>query len=1008
MLVIKIFSERKKVFRDRKKCEKIRANRALVPSRAALLPPRKRFRDSISPAEDIDTNVLADIESDATTIEVAVDIDVEAGLMQVGVDVVAGIDTPDGMLMPDDMEHLEQVEDVVQDIYGHVMEIPLQRNGDDDDNKNVGGNGNINGGGNEDRNGKGNGNENRNGGGNKNGNPNRNDIGVMPGYAMKNAENKRRFDNNQKDNHVQQPPCKRQNVGRQGMIRAYTAGNNEKKGYAEPLPYCNKCKLHHEGPCTVKCKKCNKVGHMTRDCINAFATIGTQRTPGVNQMDSTCFECERQGHYRNEFPKFKNQTRGNKARKKTDKARNKEYVLGGGEANPDSNVVMGTFLLNIHYPSMLFDSGADRSFMSSTFSALLDVTPSTLDVSYAVELTDGRITETNIVLRGCTLGLLGHLFNIDLMPVELGSFDVIIGMDWLAKHHVVIICDEKIVRIPYRDEVLIVQVPSAAPVAQAPYRLAPSKLQELSTQLQELSDKGFIRPSSSPWGPVLFFKKKDGSFWTCIDYRELNKLTVKNQYPLPRINDLFDQLQGLKVYSKIDLRSGYHQLRVQEENILKTAFRTRYDHYEFQVMSFGLTNASAIFMDLINQVCKPYLDKFMIVFIDDILIYFKNNKEHQENHSDYDYEIRYHTRRTNMVADALSRKERIKPLQVRTLVMTIGLNHPKRILNAQAKARKEENYGTEDLCGMNKKIEPHAAGTLCLRNMSWIPCYGDLRALIMHESHKSKVRVVSKTLRLLRILPLRVGLMQMPLVYLDAEVGIRAKHNLERKGELEDKCTEKATLLSERDVEIVHLKSLLYLKEAEAIEAIRLRGQLTVVGAANAANGSELRDLKEKNFILEGERDVMSEKIATLEFANAAKEAELASLSFQVAKLTSNLSSFQISRDELDSKAIGCTVNKGIQDGLKAGIDHGKASRDMSVIEAYDPSAEAKYIDVVNALGIVDFSFLSELESNKDSCIVDLMDSLCLECILAEIPGAENLQPSQNSSCSRSIGRKMT
>ncbi|GKF52876.1 putative reverse transcriptase domain-containing protein [Tanacetum coccineum] len=205
-------------------------------------------------------------------------------------------------------------------------------------------------------------------------------------------------------------------------------------------------------------------------------------------------------------------------------------MLGGGKANPNSNVVMGTFLLSNHYASMLFNSGVDRSFVSSTFSALLDVTPSTLDVSYAIELADGRVVETNTVLRGCTLGLLGHPFNIDLMPIELGSFDVIIGMDWLANHHAVIVYDEKTVRIPYGDEVLIVQVtkketkdkseengledvpivrdfsevfpknllglpptrqvefqidlvPSVAPVARALYRLATSELQELSTQL---------------------------------------------------------------------------------------------------------------------------------------------------------------------------------------------------------------------------------------------------------------------------------------------------------------------------------------------------------------------------------------------------------------------------------------------------------------------------------------------------------------------------------------------
>ncbi|GJW35200.1 putative reverse transcriptase domain-containing protein [Tanacetum coccineum] len=173
-------------------------------------------------------------------------------------------------------------------------------------------------------------------------------------------------------------------------------------------------------------------------------------------------------------------------------------------------------------------------------------------------------------------------------------------------------------------------IPGASPVVKSPYRLAPSEMLELSNQLKELQEKGFIRPSHSPWGaPVLFVKKKDGAMRMCIDYRELNKLTIKNRYPLPRIDDLFDQLQGACCFSKIDLRSGYHQLRVREEDIPKTAFRTRYGHFEFTVMPFGLTNAPAIFMDLMNRVCKPYLDKFVIVFIDDILIYSKSEEEHE-------------------------------------------------------------------------------------------------------------------------------------------------------------------------------------------------------------------------------------------------------------------------------------------------------------------------------------------------------------------------------------------
>ncbi len=172
-------------------------------------------------------------------------------------------------------------------------------------------------------------------------------------------------------------------------------------------------------------------------------------------------------------------------------------------------------------------------------------------------------------------------------------------------------------------------LPDTRPISIPPYRMAPAELKELKEQLKDLLDKGFIRPSVSPWGaPVLFVRKKDGSLRMCIDYRQLNKVTIKNKYPLPRIDDLFDQLQGATCFSKIDLRSGYHQLRVRECDIPKTAFRTRYGHYEFLVMSFGLTNAPAAFMDLMNRVFKPYLDMFVIVFIDDILIYSRNEEDH--------------------------------------------------------------------------------------------------------------------------------------------------------------------------------------------------------------------------------------------------------------------------------------------------------------------------------------------------------------------------------------------
>ncbi|GKB27071.1 putative reverse transcriptase domain-containing protein [Tanacetum coccineum] len=317
--------------------------------------------------------------------------------------------------------------------------------------------------------------------------------------------------------------------------------------------------LTHDGQCALKCHKFNRVGHLARDCRSTTKANTTNNQRGTGTA--------------------------------------KVYAVGRAWTNPDSNVVTD------HY--------------------------------YDVELADGRIIRLNNIIPGCTLNFLNHPFNIDLMPVELGSLDVIIGMDWLAKYQAVIFCAKKIVRIPWGNETLIVRgdgsdrgnetrlniisctktqkymlkgcpiflahvttketEDNAAPVARAPYRLAISKMKELSDQLQELSDKGFIRPSSSPWrAPVLFVIKKDGSFRMCINYREMNKLTMKNRYPLPRIDDLFDQLQGSNVYSKIDLRSGYNQLRVREEDIPKTAFRTRYGHYKFQVMPFGLTNAPSI------------------------------------------------------------------------------------------------------------------------------------------------------------------------------------------------------------------------------------------------------------------------------------------------------------------------------------------------------------------------------------------------------------------------------
>nr|GEX06260.1 hypothetical protein [Tanacetum cinerariifolium] len=258
----------------------------------------------------------------------------------------------------------------------------------------------------------------------------------LKGYATRSAKNKRRLDANKRYDHGQQPPFKRQNIGGWNVPRAYKAGNNKTRGYEGPLPYCNRCKLHHEGQCIMKCCNCKRVGHKTRDCRAALITT-TQGTLRSNQRVNTCFECRAPGHYRKDCLEIKNQNH----------------------------------------------------------------------VSYVVELADGRTSETSTVLRGCTLGLLVYLFNINLMPIDLGSFDVIIGMDWLAKNHVVFVCDKKIVRIPYENKILIVQ-----------------------------GDKSNEKKS-----------------------------TVRN------------------------------------EDIPKTDSRTRYGHYEFQVMPFELTNMPAVFMDLMNR-----------------------------------------------------------------------------------------------------------------------------------------------------------------------------------------------------------------------------------------------------------------------------------------------------------------------------------------------------------------------------------------------------------------------
>ncbi|GJX04296.1 putative reverse transcriptase domain-containing protein [Tanacetum coccineum] len=632
---------------------------------------------------------------------------------------------------------------------------------------------------------------------------------------------------------------------------------------ASSTPRCGKCKTLHTDnePCKV-CFNCQKPGHFVKECRAPLRHVAPMNVVRMSNNARACYECGSSDHLRNTCPKLNrapgqagnhlalegsrnNQGNGNRVR-----GRAYNVNVNAMEAVQDPNVVTGTFSLNDHFVTILFDSGADFSFISTEFAPLLNVKPSIVNPGYVIEVADGKKVEVDRIIRDCKLELGGSLFSINLIPLGHGSFDVILEDGRIIRVH-----GERAVGIakalksakedePKLNDISVVRefkdvfpedlsglppqrqvefridlVPGATPVAKSPYRLAPSEMQELSGQLQELQDKGFIRPSYSPWGaPVLFVKKKDGSLRMCIDYRELNKLTVKNRYPLPRIDDLFDQLQGARYFSKIDLRSGYHQLRVHEDDISKTAFRTRYGHFEFTVMPFGLTNAPAIFMDLMNRTkedhevhlgsilellrkeklyakfskCEFWLQEVHFlghvvnqngIHVDpskieavknwktpttpsEIRSFFEPRirmcthakskviayasrqlKIHEKNYtthdlelgavvfalktwrhylygtksviytdhkslqhifdqkelnmrqrrwielfSDYECEIRYHPGKANVVADALSRKERLKPRRVRAMAMTVQPGLKERIQVAQIDGACQEKY----------------------------------------------------------------------------------------------------------------------------------------------------------------------------------------------------------------------------------------------------------------------------------------------------------------------------
>ncbi|GKA43340.1 reverse transcriptase domain-containing protein [Tanacetum coccineum] len=700
------------------------------------------------------------------------------------------------------------------------------------------------------------------------------------------------------------------------------------------IPKCNMCFTHHPVNGFYRlCFNFQKLGHFVRDCRAPVRQVAPVNAVRLNNNPRVCHECGSPDHFRNTCPKLnrapgqtRNQLaiegcRNNRSNGNQVRGRAFNVNVNAMEAVQDPNIVTGTFSLNDHFVTVLFDFGADFSFISTEFAPLLNVRPSIVNPGYVIEVADGKKVEVDRIIRDCKLELGGSLFSINLIP--LGH--------WLSQHKAVIICHEKVVEIPVEDgrilrvhgeravgitkalksakedepklnDISVVRefedvfledlsvlpsqrqvefhidlVPGATPIAKSPYRLAPSKMQELSGQLKELQDKGFIRPSHSPWGaPVLFVKKKDGSLRMYIDYRELNKLTVKNRYPLPRIDDLFDQLQGsvckpyldnfvivfiddILIYSKTKEDHEVH-LGLVLELLRKEKLYAKFSKCEFwlqevhflgyvvnqngihvdpskieavknwktpttpsEIRSFlGLAGYYRRFIANFSKIAKPLTsltqknqkyvwgmkqeEAFQTLKnnlcdvpiltlpdgVEDFVVYcdtssriglctyakrqimfalktwrhymygtksviYTDHKSLQhtfdqkelnmrqrrwiELFSDYECEIRYRPGKANVVVDALSRKERLKPRRVRALAMTVQIGMRERIQVAQSEALRQENILMENLHGLDQQMEKKEGESLYFMDRIWVPLIGDVRTIIMDEAHKTKYSV---------------------------------------------------------------------------------------------------------------------------------------------------------------------------------------------------------------------------------------------------------------------------